>query len=314
MKNIIISAAIVSTMLVSCSNEENAAFQTSKEKNELGVLVGINTRSSINGTAFPAKSEIGVFIAGTGYTSVVSKFVCPDNTANPWTPNNKIFLNNNTADVYGFYPSGITPDLANKTVSVKVLGSQNGLPTPGATPDQDDLMYAVSTGKVSNAVGNDNATLIFKHALAKLSFSVTKGTYNGTGNITGIELTSASSKLLAGDAGVMKLVDGSISGLSKATSLKLVAAQLLSASPSVLPTGLVAPVANLDQTPDIKIIVTVDNKPMSIALPVTTIKAWEAGKIYTYTITVNGTELSINNTVTVTDWLSGGADTSAVIN
>lgn len=333
--------AIALAMLISCSNDDASVLQTDKRE------LGISAITSANGTIgtrglmgeFNATNkDINVFVAGTGYTSKVAvySFGSPNWSA-PVKDADKIYLSGEIATVYGYFPE-ITADkvdLTAKTIGIKVVDMQDFNAT-----EQTDYMYATgrknegttelpsytyplatATNKVNN--NENNVDLYFHHALSQLSFVVKRSdSYTGTGKLTSVVLSKAAA-FLTGD-GLLPLDGSKISGLTVTDKITLansggVVLNSSDAITGVTVNGLVAPVTlpdyvistDANDNNSIKLIFTIDDKPMCAYLSTKDVTQWEAGKIYTYTITVMGTKLSVAS-VCVVNWLDGGTDSFVV--
>jgi hypothetical protein len=344
MKRKLMYAAIVSAMLAGCSNEDAPVAPQKTGTVELGVSAGISgvvdTRATaagiIGGTAFATGENISVFVTGTSYPQTIATYTL----GSPWTSGtNKIYLSNEPATVYGYYPATATAATAftntdaNK-INISLPASESSFTGAGQT----DFMYVAerslttnSAGPqetVSNAKDKDAITLKFKHAFAKLSFVINKtASYSGTGNLTNVELASTNG-FFAGN-GTLALKDGALAwtnvqtvatsiSFANATSITIGADGNL--TPNVV--GLVAPRTNqsatyaTDHTSDITLKLTIDSKVMSVTLPINSESpyvgnAWVAGNNYQYTITVQGTELKVSS-VALTDWVNVPVGTAPI--
>jgi len=324
MKKIFMFAAIASAMLASCSNGDVPAI-TPADKSELGVSAVISGAVTTRGLtdAFATDSIIGVFIDNnieteTDYTPATATYTYG---ATNWAPpaSGKLYLTNQIANVYGFYPRGIAGDVdyAAKTLKVNVNSEQNFTAT-----SQKDYMYATArTGAegsytyplavASNAVGNYNVNLFFHHALSKLSFIINReSSYTGAGSLTSVRLTKAAgflSEPTPTAGATLSLSTGIFSGLVATSDLIFTGTTTINAvaGTTVLVQGLVAPIV---ATTGINLTLTIDGKDMAVTLPSTTpADAWLEGMNYTYTINVQGSELSVTS-VAITAWgdLAGG--------
>ena len=322
MKKVFMFAAIASMMLASCSNEDEATT-TPTGKSELGVSAVVTgavlTRGLTDG--FAADSTIGVFIDNqTGseldYTPATATYTYG---AADWAApaSGKIYLTNQIATVYAFYPRGIAGDVnfTTKTLKVNVDSVQNFSAT-----SQEDYMYATTRAGLegsytyplavaSNAVDSNDVSLFFHHVLSKLSFIVNKDvSYTGAGLLTSVRLTKGGGFLAGSNLGTVSLGDGVISELHITDDLVFTGSTTINAAAgtTVLVEGLVAPIV---ATTGISLTLTIDGKNMIVTLPaVAPADAWLQGKNYTYTINVKGTELSVVS-VAITAWddLAGGA-------
>lgn len=332
MKHVLLSAAVLSALLfTACSSEDPSGSQTPdtsgilKISANLDVTTGGVAKRSLAPTAFENAATIGIFIDGTGYTPSASTFTYNGTTWGTGTP---IYLTGNTATVYGYYPSSLGPTTATKTVPVTVSTTLSENAFSATSNSQIDYMYAVKTGETTQATvtkAAGSAELTFKHAMAQLTFVINKGSnFGGTGKLTNITLTKNDTYTFPSGEGTMSLTNGAITTETPTQTLSLtnatgVVINAYNITPSATPiaTVLVAPTdistnGTTSGTGIVRLAVTIDGivYEMTAAtyLPVTTIARWEAGKNYTYTVTVGGGELSITS-VAIAAWdpITGGS-------
>ena len=144
-----------------------------------------------------------------------------------------------------------------------------------------------------------------KHAFAQVSFIVKRGdAYKGAAKVTKVTHTRNMPTLNADNATTMNLTDGALNTLADATEITYsytfndgVAPTLSSISGGITLTNYVIPYSST--TEQSKLVVTVDGKDMTL-LPYTD-PAWEAGNIYTYTIIINPTGLTLDG-FNITGW------------
>lgn len=329
-KMIVATSAIL--LLVGCSNEDKLVVSPTLA-NELGVVANVSssvfTRTLVE--TFGSNDQIGVFISGTAYVPKVANYTFDGNSwIAPSLSTDKIFLSNETATVYGFYPATanlndpLTNDALNK-VDITVPATQSFDETSVidymyATAPESSSNYPLATA--TNATNMQKVDLVFHHALSKISFVVNKGQfYTGRGKLS--KITLANSNIVAGTprfnsgALAMTVATGVIENVSGTTFVDDLIIEGPSvdinsynatASTTVVTKTLFPPMAS---TNDITLKLVVDGKEMSVALPAAVpADNWLAGKNYTYTITVNGTALEVNN-VSILGWdniPSGSAD------
>lgn len=144
-----------------------------------------------------------------------------------------------------------------------------------------------------------------KHAFAQVSFIVKRGdAYKGAAKVTKVTHTRNMPTLNADNTTTMNLTDGALNNLVEAAEVTYsytfndgVAPTLSSISGGITLTNYVIPYSTTsDQS---KLVVTVDGKDMTL-LPYTD-PAWEAGNIYTYTIIINPTGLTLDG-FNITGW------------
>lgn len=155
------------------------------------------------------------------------------------------------------------------------------------------------------ATPNGRAVAIgLKHAFAQVSFIVKRGeSYKGTAKVTKVTHTRKMQVLKADNTTTMNLTDGALNNLADATEITYSytfndgIGPMLSTVSQITLTNYVIPYST---TTDLsKLVVTVDGKDMTL-LPYTD-PAWEAGNIYTYTIIINPTGLTLDG-FNITGW------------
>lgn len=137
-----------------------------------------------------------------------------------------------------------------------------------------------------------------KHAFAQVSFIVKRGdTYQGAAKVTKVTHTRNMPTLKPDNTTTMNLTDGALNNLEDAAEVTYsytfnddVAPILSAISEGITLTNYVIPYSTT--TNQSNLVVTVDGKDMTL-LPYTD-PAWEAGNIYTYTIIINPTGLTLD--------------------
>lgn len=324
MRKELLFTALASVLMAGCSsNEGSTSLGSTNELNVSATTLGGSIASRSLVSAFNSGDQVGIFINGTGYTPLAATYTkATDNTwTSPTATTSKIYLSDQLATVYGFYPSTGTATLANdgnSTVDATV-GASDGFNATG----QADYMYATGASTddgvtflpvtVSNSSGTNSVNLVFHHALSELSFVINLSSgYSGTGTVTDIKLTSTdASNLFSTGTGTMKVSDGTLVLGSTASSIEYTGtvtsnAYSTTASTTATAVQLVSPKST---TAGITLYLTIDGKVMSTTLP-STATAWSAGKNYIYTITVNGTGLIVQS-VSINAWTdsTGGSGT-----
>jgi len=328
MKKLLIFTAAICFLAAGCSNnEENALTSSTKELkvSASSINCSTSTRSVVTGESFASGNSIGIFVNGSGYTPKKAIFtVTVTNPSQIWAPtteSDNIYLSGLSAIVYGFYPASTSVTLDNSENHTSTIDISVPATDGFNASSQNDYMYAVGESVVDNNKSGENSnstTLNFHHALSELSFIVNlDASYpidaNGnSGKIASIKLTSTDdSPFTAGD-GTMKVLDGTINitGTSKTlTFTGNATCNAYKSTPSANPVAvqLVAPKTAIPTSLTLELII--DNKTMSTTLT-TPATSWDAGKNYSYTITVKGTQLLISS-VSITDWTpaTGGSGT-----
>lgn len=291
MKAIILIAAIAATMtIVSCSKNAEEALNICESTLNVKTNFGnIATRATIS--SFPAQSAIGLFVTSGSLGSNYNTFAGNANVKSVfngsiWTQTPEVYLSSANATVYAYYPYKSS--------------NNNGTVIPVEHTSQTDYMFGThSSGQTAVNNGNPNVNLTMKHALSLLQFKLSKINYTGSGIVTKIEICNKSGKTALCSEGILNIATGAITNItSKNQPVVLNVSQSLPATIS----ALVLPVVSSINAGDILLNFTIDGKTYTAPIPSTT--KWEQGKINTYTVTLNGTGLVVNN-VGIMDWITG---------
>ncbi|MCI1780156.1 MAG: fimbrillin family protein [Bacteroidales bacterium] len=275
------------------SEEGPLSVRANIAKNTISV-----TKSDV--TSF-SNSTIGVFVddAAGAYSPEKNSTASVNTGDNSVSPSPEIYINAN-ASVYAYYPAAadeLTSPNATSSKNVSVVASDDFEATA-----QSDYMWATP---VTVSKSNRTAVLNFNHALCKLVFSISLGdTYAGSGNLTKINLTSATSVFQTGTSGKMKISDGTLSGMTGTASLDYTGGITLTTTAQKA-YALVAPVSSLSVN-DITVALTIDGSSYSAVIPVNTISSWSAAYVYTYNINVSSSSMSVGS-VGINDWTDGSS-------
>lgn len=238
-----------------------------------------------------------------------------------WTAASKsIYLNNNEGMVYGWAPVGSdNPAITQAAITVagvKVGAEQTfDAATNRWECSQADYLYGTDADGAHQTVSKKapKASLYMRHALAKVSFKIMKGENDPDPDtkdyVKKIELTSASSHFMTGDAMTMSLVDGVLTSGTTGTALLFAAtaSKALQAAKYVKDYagvtaqayGLVAPVAEAKNDLSIKLTLgtndaeTDQDRSYETGELSKTTFTWEQGKEYIYTINISDVALEV---------------------
>jgi hypothetical protein len=302
--------------LQGCSKDVDIVLSHSDD-NELGVSACLSdmtiTRSLTN--AFVSGHFVGVFVSGTGYLPKVAHYTFDGLVwKHPQELNERIYLTNEVATVYGFYPGNATllPSGGSTAgqIEINIPAAETSLDASGL----NDYMYASAAYDAGtdsyplptacNAVGHRSASLFFHHALSCLSFIVNKAkNYSGKGELTQVSLQGVNGRLFNAGQGTMDVANGTISIPGQTSSLTFTGSASINEynnDPSAVVTAkaLVQPVGS---TSDISIHLVIDGTEIKAILPVALVNKWEAGKHYTYRVVVSGTGMIVN-AVSIKGW------------
>ena len=299
MKKMYLFCGALVALLSSCSteqavNDNSAGLSPLNVAVNIGDKVSVSTRSAVaNFTA----ENIAVYVAGAGYSPIEvsngkATTIIGVGTIDSLLPIIKI---GELVHVYGFYPSvAVVNPVATSTIPATVYAAQSFSAT-----EQTDYMYATEDADVSNA--EPGVVLTFHHALAKLSFVVKKtATYAGTGTLTQIKLSSTPANTFLNATGTMAISSGTFVALTGTTDLTLAGSAAINEidGTAVNAFALVAPLSTFPTSIVLTMIIDDQIYTSTIA---STATSWDAGKDYTYTVTVSGKTLVVS-AVNITDW------------
>ena len=198
-------------------------------------------------------------------------------------------------DICAYYPSTVS----SSTTSFSVNASQTTVNV--ANYRSSDLMYA--TKLTDKAKGSTHA-LTFKHALSKIIVTITNGDgvseADISGNVTAVKINNtkptAEFTISGGAVGTITAsgtaADIDITGTTKANH-----------------TGIIVPQTLTANTPFIT--VTYNGTDYTYAIP-SDGKTFEAGKVYTYALTLSAAGISLSS-VSITNWTTGTGDNQTMI-
>lgn len=307
---------------VGCSNEDNITIRT-KSNGALDVLASISDKESTKslkaGTAFIATDQIKIALKNEG-TYSAQMGVYQMSNLNKWEPltlKDKVILLDDNATVSAIYPSTTQPNIA------------GGVPTEGALPafdswvvtlpaneesfdskNQTDYMIASGVGTANGGTLNNlnpQASFNFEHIFSRISLVVKKGpSYSGTGKLTEFRLlkdngfNAGTGKLDIWSTKQIIWDNPPVSELSFTSTIGVDLNDASATTPVVTAYGMIVPIADAS---GITLKIKVGTKVMSASLPSPNIEnSFKAGKNYIYTITVDGTRLSVSEDVSTTDW------------
>lgn len=177
-KTIIMSMLLLAGLTTSCTNDIDEAASQSEAYLKIDVVVDGMTRGAIDATNFTKGDAIGVFVRdleGKDYNAATS---CSNIKAtydgSKWTLASKVPLTSGKeAVVYAYYPYNADAVITGDSIDIDIT-------------KQDDVLYGNATGVTANS---PTAKINFKHALARITLAITKGTNDvGDGKLTNIRV------------------------------------------------------------------------------------------------------------------------------
>lgn len=294
MKKYFILAAAALAM-VACSNDEsenNAVAQSDAISFTAGMANDGVTRAGVDiqSQAFAENELVNIEVtpSATGTkTSKIYKAGAASENVNALTPNGGetafTWPATGTVAIKAFYPSSVT----SSTASFSVEENQSTDPNYKAS----DLMYATpidAQAKQAGAVG-----LTFNHALTKIIVNLTAGTGVTANDITNCTVTLSAKKTAAITSGVAGTAsdDATITMGTGANNAAIIVPQSYAANANFIT------------------VTTAGNHAKTFQLSAA--KDFDAGKVYTYNLTVNMAEITLQST-TITNWTSEDAINGSV--
>lgn len=289
---------------------------------------------------YAVNKKSGETTYGASPIGTYRKYKLENGIAKPDGNTETLWLNQEQAIIFSYHPivSGVVTPGGDGTTPVPTITIQASAiaPTQNITETKDnniydfalpvnDYMYGVeydnnqspeankylSTQPIAdnghqlgNVTPQGRAVAIgLKHAFAQVSFIVKRGdAYKGAAKVTKVTHTRNMPTLKADNTTTMNLTDGALNNLADAAEVTYsytlnVAPVLSTADQTITLTNYVIPYSTTsDQS---KLVVTVDGKDMILSSY--TDPAWEAGNIYTYTIIINPTGLTLDG-FNITGW------------
>ena len=233
-------------------------------------------------------------------------------TNGSWIPDQELELTTaaGTATIYGGYPvSGtVTNDGVMPKMAVQILSADNFSGT-----SQSDYLYANQTKPVTASTDSRNISLEMLHALAKVSFCVSKA--SGVSEemvLTGIDIISRNSRMLKGD-GSMLLNDGTLNALTETDSLHLAGSVTLAPSQSTPNVNcLVAPMVASETGLSFSLHVRVGSvERVFTTAPVSVSVKWEKGSQYIYKIQINKMSGTLTD-ITINKWQTDASPNTSI--
>ena len=289
MKKYFILAAAALSMVACSNNESDNQVQNPDNVIRLNASVGDITRAATNiqSTAFDEGEDIYLEMTATGYdkktatytTAAVSEgknalSVKAGSTAFTWPANGTIAIK-------AFYPYVDGKQVTSETASFSVEENQS----TDAAYKKSDLMYSnniTAQAKQAGAVG-----LTFNHALTKIIVNLTAGTGVVASDINNCTVTLSAKKTVTISEGVAGTEANSATDAATITM-----GQGANNAAIIVPQEYAA-------NADFITVTTAGNH--SVTFKLTGGKTFDAGKVYTYNLTVNMSEITLQST-TISVW------------
>jgi len=297
MKKYFILAAVAVAFAACSNNESDNQVQNPDNVIRLNASVGKITRAAtaIQGAAFDADELINIEVTPSAGTmaSKVYKAGEASGNVNALTPNGSetpfTWPANGTIAIKAFYPYVDGKQVTSETASFSVEENQS-------TDDnykKSDLMYSnniTAQNKTPDAVG-----LTFNHALTKIIVKLTPGT-----GVTDDDIAGCTVKVNAKKSA--NISSGQWTSATDDAAVDITMGMGANNAAIIVPQTITASVG----TPANFITITTAGTH-SKTFQLTANKEFAAGKVYTYNLTVNMSEITLQST-TITDWEKGNGD------
>ena len=253
-------------------NSENEATRASSGDN-------------LQNTQFAIGKQLFVEAYETGQTTAYTSGIYTTGNAGALTGGLYYPANNSAVDLCAYYPSSIT----SASTAFSVSNDQR----TEAGYQASDLMYATKlTNKSSNATHN----LTFNHALTKIVVDIVPGDGMTNADITTYPAVTAVKINGTVLSAQLSISGGAITASKTATGS---AADINITGTSLSNIGIIVP-----QTVPAGEFITIIYNGETYTYSLPSAKTFQAGRVYTYTMTLNARELDLIETE-ITDWVSG---------
>lgn len=253
------------------------------------------SKSLITGSSLNDGATIGVSLAdaqggtydGGTYSNI--KFTSEGNgNSQRWNPAHDIMLSSSKAVLYAYYP------YSDKADDISCI------PVKADSDNQTDYMYATPVTDINNH--NSEAVVQLKHALAAVRICVSRGTYTGRGNITGISIKGdniATEGILDGTTGKLYDLEGTGAIISPAISSVTLYDDPISFDILAIPNG---------RQCSMEIGITMDGESFSTA---TDIIKLQQGTVSVIDVSINNNSVTVVP-VRVSAWTTSNAGSSSL--
>ena len=285
MKKIIISAACLAIALASCNQIKTPENEYQAMSLGINVKAAVETKGLLTDYYLPAGSSIGVFVTDKsgvtydGQTLANVKYTgAGEKSSQTWTAESNIMLSNNQANLAAYYP------YSEDVTDVKAI------PVKATSDIQTDWMWATPVSGLYNK--KTDAIIYMNHALAAVRLIVKQGNGQGSVEVTSVAFSSdgaATEALLDATKGTLSSINGQ--GTQFVVNETFVPSSTEKSFDFItVPAGVSAPII---------VELTVNGSKIT-ALGKSVLL--EAGNIYEYTISVDGTNGASVSRVMMSQW------------
>ena len=290
-KHISIIVAVVA-LLAGCAK---SPIETPSDTNgltdlELTHVGSTEVKSVIDGTDFPEKGEIGLFLFkdematqdyGDGYKNVKYAY---NSSKSKWTASPSIKVGSTPGHLYGYYPYSSE---ATDVKKISVASSLNG----------DDVMYASKQVEPITDKTASSTSIVMNHALARVSITIKNNGYAGKAELSKIKFSGAK----IAQEGTLNALDGKITATNSDVTLDVPTAnQTITATGSTYECLLV-PSGEDDNKQTVTLTLTIDGEDKTATLSGDNGVIIAQGTKSNITITLSNKGITVQ-TVSVENW------------
>ena len=240
---------------------------------------------NLQNTQFVSGKQIFVEAYETGQTTAYTSGIYTTGNAGTLTGGSYYPANNSAVDLCAYYPSSIT----SASTAFSVSNDQR----TEANYQASDLMYATKlTNKSSNATHN----LMFNHALTKIVVNIEPGDGMTNADITTYPAVTAVKINGTVLSAQLAISAGAITASKTATGSP---ADINITGTSLSNIGIIVP-----QTVPAGEFITIIYNSETYTYSLPSAKTFQAGRVYTYTLTLSAKEISLVN-AEISDWTVG---------
>ena len=268
----------------SCSQLEEQPHSDMGGELTISVNTVQPTRGIITDSVLPDGSQIAIAIYNPDGSKYMNKnynylrYTAKNGVGSQiWETSSSVILGESEAVLYACHP-----------YETYTYGDMRNLQIKANNYYQDDFMYAGPY--IGLNVDNRHVNITFKHALAAVRLTTSRGSYEGVGSIRSIGMGSP----VAGTGGYFDVTQGKFTSVSTGGIIYPTTSFELSDGPNtqyflLIPTG---------EAGELKLTMTIDGTTYEMAVPDVLL---EAGKITELNVSVDKTKLNLKS-VTVAEW------------
>ena len=268
----------------SCSQLEEQPHSDTGGGLSISVSTVQPTRGIITDSVLPDGSQIAIAIYNPDGSKYMNKnynylrYTAKNGVGSQiWETSSSVILGESEAVLYACHP-----------YETYTYGDMRNLQIKANNYYQDDFMYAGPY--IGLNVDNRHVNITFKHALAAVRLTTSRGSYEGVGSIRSIGMGSP----VAGTGGYFDVTQGKFTSVTTGGIIYPTTSFELSDGPNtqyflLIPTG---------ESGELKLTMTIDGTTYEMAVPNVLL---EAGKITELNVSVDKTKLNLKS-VTVAEW------------